>query len=129
MGHFVTVANLPLSGMLAFKSWQAWWSGQLSGEGRPALTRQVDLTSIKLISIRGWILLSSGTIVRDFLLLVTKIPSKIQDGGSESKPVGKAQVQTREKCDRSLGARVGFGGSFRAETLEPNREEIRTKIG
>lgn len=46
----MTVPNL-LSGMLASKYWRSEWNEGLDGEGRPALTKQLNLTSIELTSI------------------------------------------------------------------------------
>lgn len=47
----MTVPNLPLSGMLASKYWWGEWSEGLNREGKSALTKQLNLTSIELTSI------------------------------------------------------------------------------
>lgn len=88
----VNVPNVPLSGLLASKYWQGRRSGGLSGEVRPALTKQVNLTSIELTSI-GVGFPSHLELLRGTSYYGYKITCTAQDRVSESKPAGNAKCK------------------------------------
>ena len=57
-----------------------WWcssDGELGGEGRSVLTSRLTRS---IDSHQGWVLLSSGTPVKNFLLFVTKLPPRYRTG-------------------------------------------------
>lgn len=63
--------------------------------------------------------------MRSFLLVVTKSPPRYRIQSQLEKP----EYIQEKNMTGVWEPEVGFGRSVRAEPLEPNKEEIRAKIG